>query len=98
MSLYQELTMNPPAIEEFIPSNPREVLFKLINPMGHVKHISFKKVDGDFEINTHGDAYSNFQIPHTKTDLEWDADENLWENVVNAINEGVVVIQSVRTR
>lgn len=98
MSLYQELTMNPPAIEEFIPSNPREVLFKVINPMGKVMHISFKKVDGDFEINTHGDAYSNFQIPESKKDLAWDADDGLWENVVNTINQGVVVIQSVRTR
>jgi hypothetical protein len=98
MSKYRELTHNPPKLE--VKDNAREVVLTLVSCMcdNMYKWTIKKDAEGDFKINTHGYAFSNYQIKYCKIDIEWAADESDWENVFEMINSGTSKIESVRSR
>jgi hypothetical protein len=98
MSLYRELRFNPPSLE--VSKTPREIKIDLVSVMCDNKYrwTAKKDSDGDFKISTNGFAYSNFQIPHRKDDIEWAMDAGDWTGAFNMINEGTSVVQSIQYR
>ena len=98
MSKYQELLVNPPKLK--IEGKPKEIKIDLVSCMcdNRYRWTIKQNEDGDYRINTHGFAYSNFQIKDRKDDIEWVADEGKWEKVFNMINSGTKKIESVKYR
>ena len=103
MSTYSTLRQNPPKLN--VKENAREVIIKVISCMcDNVNFFHFKKNnEGDFRLNTYNSndiamAYSNYQLKVTKTDLEWLADDNEWDEIVSEINSGVQVVESLKSR
>ena len=98
MSKYIELLNNPPKLE--VKKGAREVVINLVSCMCDNKHKwTFKKNDdGDFKINTHGFAFTNFQTKFDKDEIEWEADEKKWSEVFRMINSGTSKIESLRSR
>jgi len=41
---------------------------------------------------------SNWQMKHPIHDIEWEADDNNWEGVIEMINSGTELIESVKSR
>ena len=98
MDKYRELINNPPKFK--ITGTPREVKFDLISCMcDNLYCWTLKKnEDGDFKLNTHGYAFSNFQLKCRADDLEWMADDGDWDQVIRMINEGVQKVSAVKFR
>ena len=98
MSKYQELLVNPPKLK--IEGKPKEIKIDLVSCMCDNKYrwTIKQNEDGDYKINTHGFAYSNWQIKDRKDDIEWIADEGNWRKVFNMINSGTSKIESVKYR
>lgn len=98
MSKYQELLQNPPRIK--VKKDAREVIFKTVSCMcDNVHYLKFKKnTDGDFKMSGNGFALSNWQMNHPPHDIEWTADEGMWNQVVRMINTGTAKIESVKSR
>ena len=98
MDKYRDLLDNPPMLE--VKGNVREVVINLISCMCDNKHkITLKKNDdGDFKLNSHRDSYRNFQIKFDKDDIEWEADDNNWNDVFRMINSGTSIIDNIKSR
>ena len=102
MSLYDLLVERPPALR--VDPSPhdsiRQIKIDLVSVMCDNKYrwIASKNDDGDFVINTGIHAYSNFQIPHHKDDLEWAMDADDWDSVFDMINEGTVKVWKIQYR
>lgn len=98
MSKYRELITNPPALK--VKDNAREVVINLVSVMcdNKGKWTLKKNQEGDFKINTHGYAFSNFQTKFDKDEIEWAADDSNWTDVFNMINSGTSKIESLRSR
>ena len=98
MSKYQELLENPPKLK--IEGKPKEIKIDLVSCMcdNRYRWTIKKNEDGDYKINTHGFAYSNWQIQHLKDDIEWVADEGNWERVIQMINTGTSKIENIKYR
>ena len=98
MTKYMELLVNPPKLK--IEGKPREIKINLVSCCCDNKYrwTIKQNEDGDYEIFTHGFAYSNWQIKDRKDDIEWVADEGNWEKVFNMINTGTAKIQSIKYR
>jgi hypothetical protein len=98
MSKYQELRMNKPKLT--IKEGAREVIFKTISCMcDNVGYLRFKKnSEGDFKLDGMGYAISNWQMKHPKHEIEWSADSEEWGSVIEMINTGTEVIESVTSR
>lgn len=98
MSKYKELIKSPPKLE--VKEGAREVVIHLISAMCDNKYTwTLKKnEEGDFKINSHSFAFSNFQTEYEKYEIEWEADENNWQTVFKMINSGTSVIEKVRSR
>ena len=99
MSKYDELTENPPKLE--VKGEPRQVKLDLVSVMCDNRYrwtFERKTPEHDFELWTHGYAYSNFHMSLRKDDLEWLADDGKWNKIFNAINDGVQVVESVKYR
>ena len=98
MSKYQELLVNPPKLK--IEGKPKEIKIDLVSCMcdNRYRWTIKQNEDGDYKINTHGFAYSNWQIKDRKDDIEWTADDENWELVFNMINSGTKKIESVKYR
>lgn len=98
MSKYSELLKNPPKLT--VIDNAREVVINLVSCMCDNRYIwTIKKnEEGDFKINTHGSAFSNFQTKHSRNEIEWKADDSDWEDVFKMINSGTEKIESIRSR
>jgi hypothetical protein len=102
-SLYFKLKNNPPAIT--VKDNAREVVIKTISVMcDNVSYLTFRKnADGDFRVsgslpNGMGACLSNWQMEADKVDLEWTADEQDWNKVIDIINTGTSQVEIVRSR
>jgi len=97
-SKYSELRRNPPVLK--IKNNAREVVIDLISCMcdNRYKFTLKKNEEGDFKLKTHGYSYSNFLINADKDEIEWEADDNNWRNVINMINSGTSAIEKIRSR
>ena len=98
MSKYQELLENPPKLK--IEGKPKEIKIDLVSCMcdNEYRWTIKQNEDGDYRINTHGFAYSNWQIKDRKDDIEWIADEGNRRKVFNMINSGTSKIESVKYR
>jgi hypothetical protein len=103
MSKYRELRINQPQLT--IKEGAREVIFKLVSCMcNNVSYMKFYKNDnGDFRMqsttkNGMGNALSNFQMKHTKEEIEWEADDENWNTVIEMINSGTSLIEEVKSR
>lgn len=98
MSKYRELRHNAPKLT--IKDGAKEVIFKTVSCMcDNVHYFRFKKnSDNEFKLDCMGYSFDNFQVKHPKYELEWEADENEWNNVIKLINSGTSVIESVQSR
>tara|TARA_X000001036_G_scaffold404006_1_gene411003 strand:- start:223 stop:519 length:297 start_codon:yes stop_codon:yes gene_type:complete len=98
MSKYRELIKNPPVLEVY--GKPREMKIDLVSCMCDNKSrwTIKENEDGDYKINCHGQAYSNFQTDHRKDDIEWIADTGEWDEVFEMINTGTSTIESIKYR
>ncbi len=99
MSKYRDLLNNPPKLE--VKENAREVVINLVSCMCDNRgKITLKKNDeGDFKLNSHRDAYSNFQIKFDRDDIEWAADDGRkWGKIIKMINSGTYKIESIKSR
>lgn len=98
MSKYQELLENPPKLK--IEGKPKEIKIDLVSCMcdNRYRWTIKKNEDGDYKINTHGFAYSNWQIRARRDDIEWIADEGNWDKVFLLINSGTSKIESIKYR
>ena len=98
MSVYQDTKNNPPAF--YIKGTPREVKIDLVSNMCDNKYrwTLKKNEEGDYKLNTHMIAYSDFLLEVLKDDIEWMADDGDWANVFTEINKGKVVITNVKSR
>ena len=98
MSTYQKTKNNPPAL--YIKGTPREVKIDLVSNMCDNRYRwTFKKnEEGDYKLNTHMFAYSNFGLSIRKDDLEWIADEADWTSVINEINRGSSLVTNIKSR
>jgi hypothetical protein len=98
MSKYSELLKNPP--KHKIEGKPREIKIDLVSCTcdNRYRWTIKKNEEGDYKIFTHGWAYSNWQIHHGKDDIEWVADEGNWNRVIEMINEGTSLIESIKYR
>ena len=98
MSKYRELLVNPPKLK--IEGKPREIKINLISCMcdNSYRWTIKQNSEGDYRINTHGFAYSNWGIKHRKDDIEWTADDGNWKEVFKMINTGTSKIESIKYR
>ena len=98
MTKYQELYYNPPKFK--VEGKPREIKINLVSCMcdNEYRWTIKQNEDGDYKINTHGFAYSNWQMKARKDVIEWVADDENWELVFNMINSGTSKIESVKYR
>jgi len=99
MSLYDQTKKNP--IKVNIKKDARDVVLELVSVMCDNKYtLRFKKnADGEFKLNTCGQAYSNFSIKsHSKIDLEWLADDSDWSGVIRGINSGTSKVYQIKQR
>lgn len=98
MSQYKNLRLNPPKLT--VKENAKEVIFKTISCMcDNVGYLRFKKNDdGEFKLDGMGYAVSNWQMENPKHEIEWKADEGVWDRVVQMINSGTSVIEEVKSR
>jgi hypothetical protein len=98
MSKFIELRQNAPKLT--IKEGAREVIFKTVSCMcDNVHHLRFKKnSDGDFKLDGNGFSLSNWQMKNEKHEIEWEADEGGWDEVIAMINSGTAAIESVISR
>ena len=98
MDKYTELLNNPPKLE--VKENAREVVINLISCMcdNRYKWTIKKNPEGDFKINTHRFAFSNFQVKFDRDDIEWEADDSNWDTVFRMINSGTSKIDNIKSR
>tara|TARA_R100000935_G_C2760398_1_gene133378 strand:+ start:265 stop:564 length:300 start_codon:yes stop_codon:yes gene_type:complete len=99
MSKYGELLRKAPVLP-VIKGKPREMKIDLVSCMcdNRYRWTIKENEDGDYKINCHGQAYSNFQIDHRRDDIEWTADSGEWDEVFEMINTGTILIESIKYR
>ena len=105
MSKYQELLQNPPRVRSSIKKNAKEVIFYVVSCMCDNKHtLKFRKNDDDeFKMSGMGQALSNFQFGYKEGgikpfEIEWEADNGNWTDVIEMINSGTEKIEKVISR
>ena len=103
MSKYQELRQSPPKLD--IKQGADEVIFTTISCMCDNKHsIRFRKNnDGNFKMSGMGFSLSNWQFGFREGgidpyQIEWEADEGNWSEVIRMINSGTELIKKVVSR
>ena len=105
MSKYQELMQNPPKVYQEVKKNAKEVIFYVVSSMCDNKYtLKFRKNDNDeFKMSGMGFALSNFQFGYREGgikpfEIEWEADNENWIDVVDMINSGTVKVDKVISR
>jgi len=105
MDKYQELLQNPPRVRSSIKKNAKEVIFYVVSCMCDNKHtLRFRKNDDDeFKMSGMGQALSNFQFGYKEGgikpfEIEWEADNGNWTDVIGMINSGTEKIEKVISR
>jgi len=98
MDKYVELRNNKPVLN--VKKDAKDIVIHLVSCMCDNKYtFRLKKNDnGEFRLNTMGYAYSNYQIPHEKYEIEWAADEKDFHHVFSMINKGTSVIEKIYSR
>jgi len=105
MSKYQELIQNPPKVYQEVKKNAKEVIFYVVSSMCDNKYtLKFRKNNNDeFKMSGMGFALSNFQFGFREGgikpfEIEWEADNGNWVDVVDMINSGTVKVDKVISR
>ena len=105
MSKYQELLQNPPRVRSSIKKNAKEIIFYIVSCMCDNKYtLKFGKNNNDeFKMSGMGFSLSNFQFGHREGgikpfEIEWEADNQNWIDVVDMINSGTVKVEKVISR
>ena len=100
ISRYQELLHNPYKMHhKEIKEDVKEVIFYVVSCMCDNKYtLRFKKHNGEFEMSGMGFALSNFQFSYKPFEIEWEADQENWIDVVDMINSGTVKVEKVISR
>ena len=106
MSKYQELIKNPFYMHyKTVKENAKEVIFYVVSCMCDNKYtLKFKKnEDGEFKMSGMGFSLSNFQFGYQEGgikpfEIEWEADNENWVDVVDMINSGTVKVEKVISR
>ena len=105
MSKYKELIQNPPRVYQEVKKNAKEVIFYVVSCMCDNKYtLRFRKNDNDeFKMSGMGFALSNFQFGLREGgikpfEIEWEADNQNWIDVVDMINSGTVKVDKVVSR
>jgi len=98
MSRFGELLREPPIL--VVKGDPREIKIDLVSATcdNEYRWTIKKNEEGDYKINCHGQAYSNFQTKHGRDDIEWVADEGSWNEVFDMINTGTSRIEAIKYR
>jgi hypothetical protein len=99
MSLYRELMLKPPVMK--VKENAKEVIFTTVSCMSDsIHYLNFKKNEaGEFKVSGRQFSLSNWQMKGDYvTDLCWAADDGDWAKVIEIINSGTELVQSVRCR
>ena len=110
ISQYDKLRNNPPKLE--IKKDAKEVIFYVVSCMCDNKYnLRLRKNDnGEFKMSGMGYSLSNFQfgLEHRRLnmrqgriepfEIEWEADNENWIDVINMINSGTVLIEKVISR
>ena len=94
MSKYQELIQNPPKVYQEVKKNAKEVIFYVVSCMCD---------NNEFKMSGMGFALSNFQFGLREGgikpfEIEWEADQENWIDVVDMINSGTVKVEKVISR
>ena len=101
MSKYQELLVNPFYMNgKTVKENAREVIFYVVSCMcDNWYTLHFRKNDrGDFRMSGGRFSLSNFQFKFKPFEMEWEADQENWIDVVDMINSGTVKVEKVISR
>ena len=100
---YQELLTTFIRIK--VEKTAKEVIFKTVSCMcDNVSYLRFRKDEnGEFKLrgmygSGSGAAYSNWQIPYPKHELEWMADEGRWTKIKSMIEEGTSRVENAKSR
>ena len=98
MRKYQKLKIEQPELK--VCKNAREVIFTTISCMCDNKHkITFRKNDnGDFKMSGGMSSLKNWQFKADIDDIEWAADDQNWNEVIQFINDSIEVIEKVKSR
>ena len=105
MSKYQELLKNPPKVYQEVKKDAKEIIFYVVSSMCDNKYtLRFIKNDDDkFKMSGMGFSLSNFQFGYKEGgikpfEIEWEADNRNWIDVVDMINSGTVKVEKVISR
>jgi hypothetical protein len=99
-SKYEDLLNNPPKVYQEVKKDAREVIFYVVSCMcdnRYTLHFS-KKDNGDFRMSGGRFSLSNFQFKHKPFEIEWEADNQNWIDVVDMINSGTVKVEKAISR
>ena len=98
MVSYIETKNNPPQL--LIKEKAKEVIFTTVSCMcDNISYLRFKKnEEGDFKLDGRGNSILNWQMNHPKHQIEWMADEEEWDHVIEMINSGTSRVCDVMSR
>ena len=98
MSKYEELIQNPPKLN--VKKGAREIIITTISCMcDNIQPLKLKKnSEGDFKLNGLGNSLSNWQMKYPVYEIEWNADEGKFDEVIKMINSGTSVIEKIMSR
>ena len=98
MCKFSRLRQNPPKLN--VKKDAREVIITTISCMcDNIEPLKLKKnSEGDFKLSGMGFALSNWQMQYPIYEIEWKADEGLWDEVFRMINTGTSIIEKVMSR
>lgn len=79
-------------------SNVIDLVFVMEDYSQNYSYIKFRKVDDDWKISTLNNAYSNYQIPYSRSDLLDALRDGRVNDLISMIKEGVERIKDLKTR
>jgi len=98
MSKYLNLLNNKPKIK--IGKNVNEVIFTTISCMCDNEHnLRLKRNENnEFKFFGYGQSLTNWQMKFKPFEIEWKADKNKWNEVIEMINTGTSKIEKAISR
>ena len=95
---YTQVRNNPPQLQ--IKAGAKEVIFTCVSCMcDNISYLRFKKnEEGEFKMDGRGLHTSNWQMEYPKHEIEWTADDEKWDDVIQMVNTGTKRICEVVSR
>ena len=81
-----------------IKANPRILVFTTIDPMDNKHLLRLERKELDFKLSGCGSSLRNWQFKYDIYEIEFAADDDRWDYVINMINSGTENIIKVVTR